>query len=205
MNWQLFNDTFRRFWCVEINQIRTVFPNFNRDNLRRWQKDGKIIRLRNGVYAFSEIGAKPHAALYAASRIYRPSYISLYSALAFYGLIPEAIVQTTCVTSLKTTSFENELGVFVYRSVRSDLMFGYKPLAVDKNLYISIATPEKALLDLLYLNPQYSSNRELVELRLDDAILHTGFNISVFMEFASRLKSRVIEERCHLFREVYGL
>ena len=88
---------------------------------------------------------------YFANRMYRPSYVSLHTALAFYEMIPEAVVQTTNVTTLKTADFQNDLGEFSYKSVREDLMFGYdiKPIADGRT--VQLATPEKALLDLLYL------------------------------------------------------
>jgi len=47
----------------------------------------------NQVYAWQ--------ASFDKNKMYSPSYVSLHSALAFYGIIPEAIVQTTAVSSLK--------------------------------------------------------------------------------------------------------
>jgi hypothetical protein len=50
----------------------------------------------------------------------------LHTALAFYGIIPEAVVQVTSVTSLKTASFRNEFGEYSYKNVKENLMFGYE-------------------------------------------------------------------------------
>ena len=91
--------------CFNIYQIYAWQPDFDRNNLTRWTKKEYIVRLRQGYFTFSEYKNKPDYFLYFANRIYRPSYISLHSALSFYGMIPEAVVQITSVTSLKTASF----------------------------------------------------------------------------------------------------
>lgn len=92
---------------------------------------------------FRGIGGKNDYALYFANRIYSPSYISLHTALAFYSMIPEAVVQFTSITSLKTASFTNDFGEYSYRNVKKGLMFGYelKPIA-DKRT-IQLATPKR--------------------------------------------------------------
>lgn len=104
--------------CFNIHQIYAWQSGFDRNNLTRWVKKGYLIRLRQGYFAFSEYKNKPDYSFYFANRIYRPSYISLHSALAFYGLIPEAVVQITSVTSLKTESFNNDSGEYSYKSIK---------------------------------------------------------------------------------------
>jgi len=47
-------------------------------------------------------------------------------------------------------------------------MFAYKLVEAPGNLSIKIATPEKALLDLLYLYPFYNTEQEMLLLRLDE-------------------------------------
>lgn len=61
--------------------------------------------LRNEYYAFPEFRQFPEASRYVANLIYSPSYISLHSALEFYGMIPEEVVQITSVTTLKAAKF----------------------------------------------------------------------------------------------------
>jgi predicted transcriptional regulator of viral defense system len=71
---------------IRINkQIYSFEPDFNSNNLTRWVKRGLLVKLRNGFYAFSEYFEKPGFSLYISNRIYKPSYISLHTALAFYG------------------------------------------------------------------------------------------------------------------------
>ena len=134
-------------------------------------KKGYLIRLRQGYFAFAEYKGKSDYGFYFANRMYRPSYISLHTALAFYGVIPEAVVQITSVTSLKTASFTNDFGEFAYRNLKERLMFGYDLKSMADKRTILLATPEKALLDLLYLYPFYNNEEEMEALRLDDDFL----------------------------------
>ena len=109
--------------CFNIHQVYAWKPGFDRNNFVRWAQKGYIIRLRQGYYSFPEYKGKPDFALYFANRIYRPSYVSLHTALSFYGIIPEAVVQITSVTTLKTAGFTNEFGEYSYKSISGDLMF----------------------------------------------------------------------------------
>ena len=155
-----FKDKMFDLACFNIYQVYAWQPDFDRNNLTRWAKKRYIIRLRQGYFAFSEYKNKPDYSLYFANRIYRPSYISLHTALSFYGMIPEAVVQITSVASLKTTSFSNDFGEYSYKNVKENLMFGYELKPMADNRTIQFATPEKALLDLLYLYPFYDNEQE---------------------------------------------
>jgi predicted transcriptional regulator of viral defense system len=191
--------------CFSIHQVYAWQPEFDRNNFVRWTRKGYLVRLRQGVYAFPEYRGKPDYAAYFAGRIYNPSYISLHSALAFYGLIPEAVVQITSVTSLKTAVFKNGFGEYSYKSVRDDLMFGYVPLPLGDGRTTAYATREKALLDLLYLYPFYDTERELAELRLDGDALHEDLNRAEWESQAARFHSATLEKRRRLLSKVYGL
>jgi predicted transcriptional regulator of viral defense system len=188
--------------------IRHVYawdPGFDRNNFSRWLKRGYLVRLRQGLYTFPEYKGKPDMAVYFAGRIYNPSYVSLHFALASYGLIPEAVVQITSVTSLKTARFKNDFGEYSYQSVRDDLMFGYEPRTLADGRTAAYAMREKALLDLLYLYPFYNTEDELENLRLDRATLHEELDAARLAAFAARFRSRAMETRIGLLRKVYGL
>ena len=191
--------------CFNIHQINAWQPEFNRNNLTRWVKKGYLIRLRQGYFTFPEYKKKPDYFLYFSNRIYRPSYISLQSALSFYGMIPETVVQIMAVTSLKTTTFNNEFGGFTYRDIKKNLMFGYTLRPINENHNIQFATPEKALLDLLYLFPFYNFSQELEELRLDEDTLQTEINKEVLWGYCSRFKSKALEFRLKLLLKTYNL
>lgn len=88
-----------------------------------------------------------------ANVIYSPSYVSLHYTLCFYEMIPEAVTTITSVTTLKTCRFDNRFGTFVYQTVKPSFFFGYEPMVGRDGKGFFMATPEKALLDLLYLYP----------------------------------------------------
>jgi predicted transcriptional regulator of viral defense system len=188
-----------------VHQVYAWQPDFDRNNLTRWAKKGYLIRLRQGYFAFSEYKNRPDYSLYFANRLYRPSYISLHTALAFYGVIPEAVVQVTSVTSLKTASFANGFGEYSYNNVKENLMFGYELKPMADNRTIQFATSEKALLDLLYLYPFYASGQELEELRLDEDYLHDDLNKDLLADYCAKFQSKALDHRVKLLFKTYDL
>jgi len=205
MNWIDFKSRMFDFGCFSIQHVYAWQPGFDRNNFTRWLKRGYLVRLRQGLYTFPEYKQKPDMAVYFAGRIYSPSYVSLHSALASSGLIPEAVVQITSVTSLKTARFKNDFGEYSYQSVREALMFGYEPRPLAEGRAVAYATPEKALLDLLYLYPFYNTAEELENLRLDPVGLREELNPARLEAFTARFGSRAMEARVRLLRKVYAV
>lgn len=205
MNYLSFKDQFFELACFTTNQVYASMPDFDRNNLVRWTKKGLVIRLRQGLYTFPEYKKMSGFTFFFANRMYRPSYISLHSALAFYGLIPEAIVQITSVSALKTMQFENQFGNFIYKSMRNDLMFGYEPKLLPDNRSMLIATPEKALLDLLYLYPFYNSPEEMENLRLDENVISESININIINDYTTQFGSKELAKRVEILKKTYQL
>ncbi len=204
----IFED-FRKAFFDQIsftsNQVKAWHPGFDKNNLGRWTKKGYLIKLRNGYYTFKEHISKQNIHLYLANRIYRPSYISLHTALAFHGLIPEAVTQTTSVSTLKTARFSNTTGIYSYKNIKTTLYFGFEQLPYLKERSISMATLEKALIDLLYLYPFYNTIKELQELRLNEDILVETFHSERFLSFLDRTQSGVLKKRAKLLLNVYNI
>ena len=171
MNYIDFRARFHDFACFSNEQVLAAFPGFDRGNYSSWLEKGYIKRLRRSWYAFADVADTPGIGEYFAGRIYAPSYLSCEHVMARAGLIPESVVQFTCVTSLKTASFKNDFGEFFYRSVKPQLMFGYRVEMVGGGLPVQVATPVKALCDFLYLNAQYDTPEEIEALRLDADVL----------------------------------
>ena len=147
----------------------------------------------------------PNIQYFVSNKIYSPSYISLHSALAFYGIIPEAIVQTTAVSSLKKANFENNFGSFSYQQILPGLMFGNEQKTFLNKYSLLFATPEKAILDLLYLYPQYNSEQEIIELRLDEEFMHEDLNVKRLNEFTERFQSKTLRNRVNLLLKIHDL
>jgi hypothetical protein len=58
------------------------------------------------------------------------------------------------------------LGIFQFQHFRASLFFGYQRMDVGGGQQAFVATPEKALIDLIYLHPGADSREYLKELRL---------------------------------------
>jgi predicted transcriptional regulator of viral defense system len=191
--------------CFSIHQIRIWNKGFDRNNLWRWERQRKIIKLRQGFYTFPAHKKNGDAPFYAANKIYAPSYISLETARSYFGIIPEAVVSVTSVTARKTKSFQNDLGDFVYRSVKAELMFGYtsEPSTITMGWNILIATPEKAILDFLYLNPHYRSKADMQYLRFDADFIQEEIDLDRLEAYLNRFGSESLRRRAATLKEVY--
>ena len=205
MNFIEFRKRFLSLAFFTTNQVYAFYPEFNRNNLVHWVRKGYLIRLRQGYYAFPEYKESTDFTLCCANIIYKPSYISLHTALSFYGIIPEAVPEITSVTTLKTITFSNDFGEYSYKNIRPELMFGYDLRDMEGGRRIMFATPEKALIDLLYLYPFYNTERDLEELRFDESYMEVEFNTERLTEFSERIGSKALSNRIDMLRKVYNL
>lgn len=205
MNFLDFKHKMFKFACFSINQIYAWQPDFDKNNLTRWLKKGYIFRLKQGYYTFSEYKTNSDYISYFANKIYNPSYISLHSALSFHGIIPEAVVQITSATPLKTATFSNEIATYAYQTIHPDLMFGYNLNFIEKKRAVKIATPEKAILDLLYLYSFYQTEDDLLELRFDENYLTQKLDMMKLVEFCDMFQNVSLEKRLKKLIQVYGL
>ncbi len=205
MDFLTFRERMYPMGCFNINQVLLWEKDFDRNNLTRWCRKGLLVKLRNQYYAFPEYRQVPDFSRYVANRIYMPSYISLHSALSFYGMIPEEVVQLTSVTTLKTAKFENAFGTFHYQNVKTPLFFGYEMKTMQNGRGLLFATPEKALLDLLYLNPYYKTVHDMEELRLDEDFLQSEFNWGRLHDYLAQIGSKTLTQRVKRLLKAYGL
>jgi predicted transcriptional regulator of viral defense system len=205
MNFIEFRNKFLSLAYFTTNQVYASFPEFNRNNLVHWVRQGYLIRLRQGYYAFPEYKESTDFTLYFANTIYKPSYISLHTALSFYGIIPESVPEITSVTTLKTITFSNVFGEYSYKNIRPELMFGYDLRDMEGGRRIMFATPEKAIIDLLYLYPFYNTERDLENLRLDESYMEDDFNAKRLTEFSDRIGSKALSKRIDMLRKVHNL
>ena len=145
-----------------------IDPKNVRLQLTRWVNSGRLYQLRRGLYSIAPPyqKIKPHPFL-VANRLQRASYVSLQSALAFYGLIPETVNITISVTAGRPERLGTPLGIFEFRHVQSKLLYGYQMTDLGGQNAL-VATPTKALLDLVYLQPGGETANYLNELRLQN-------------------------------------
>ena len=144
-----------------------VSPLGIRKQLSRWTASGKIYQLRRGLYCLAPPYQKvrPHP-FFIANRLQTGSYVSLQSALSYYGMIPEHTPLTTSVAAARPAAYQTPLGQFDYRHVQVGWFQGYRSLDLGNEQAAFIASPEKALLDFVYLQPGGDSAEFLHSLRL---------------------------------------
>jgi len=202
----------RPYRVFSIGDVQKLFPGMNPMNLVRWQKKEYIIRIRNGWYCFNDTESSENIDWLAANLIYAPSYVSLHAALSYYGVIPEAIFETTSITTRKTNHFKTLLGNYSYHHVKQDI-FGFGQILIQVNAESSLtgigrkivmAAPEKALLDFLYIHSQYNTEKEMEHLRLDETLLEEILN-EKFFAYLARYTNRALEKRVSKMRKAYAL
>lgn len=203
MNYLQFREQWLDVGCFSIYQLRAWKNDFDSGALSRWVKKGYIAKLRQDWYAFSELQREPDMARFIAGKIYSPSYISLHTALSVYGIIPEAVTQITCVTTNRTASYSNSFGNFHYQAVKPDLFFGYKQELLKRGGCYLIAEPEKAIVDLLYLYPQYNSVEAMRELRFDEWWMQEELNYDKLRAFSRQTSKKALAKRIELLIKAY--
>ena len=127
----------------------------------RASKAGEILRLNPGLFVLSPPYRKsePHPFVLAGI-LHAPSHISLESALAHHGLIPEAVYQVSSVTLGRSREFSTPLGVFSFRRVPARApRAGVKAVEVARGAWAFIAEPLRAIADAVYLDKSISWGR----------------------------------------------
>jgi hypothetical protein len=137
--------------------------------LSRWTQAGRLEQIRRGLYTLAPPfqRVRPHPFL-VANRLVAGSYVSLQSALAHASLIPESVPVTTSVTTGRPGRWDTPLGTFIFRHIQPDFLTGFRRELLTGGSEALLATPEKALLDLVYLETDGDSPAYIAELRLQN-------------------------------------
>lgn len=142
---------------VSTQTVASLFPALEAGNqkVRNLEAAGKIIRLKKGLYVVDpKVSRVALSTEIIANHLYAPSYVSMQTALRYYGLIPEAVYTTQSMTLKHTRSFDTPLGRYEYKMISREAF----PIGITsvnkKNYAFLMATPEKALCDLIANSPK---------------------------------------------------
>ncbi|GHT38834.1 hypothetical protein FACS189437_00610 [Bacteroidia bacterium] len=119
------------------------------------ERKGLVIRVKRNLYVVSpKVHNQEISTELVANHLYGPSYVSLESALAYYGLIPERVYTMRSVTTKLHKQYDTPLGHFEYVKVPAQ----YYPIGVlqeiiNNSYAFLIASPEKALCDKIVTTP----------------------------------------------------
>jgi hypothetical protein len=207
-----FYQQFKQFEVIRLGDIKLIEPNFDHKRLVEWQQKGYLVQLRRGHYILADqVKSLSEEGLFLiANKIYSPSYVSLETAFHYYNFIPEAPFTITSISSRKTEQFATPIGNFSYRSVKSDLMQGYKLINVETGQQSTnnghsfeqsakLAYPEKAILDYLYLNSKINDIDALASLRLNREEIKSRCNFERFEQLLSIYSNKALRQRAEVF------
>lgn len=119
-------------------------------------KKGELIKIRRGLYTLADkYRHKKLSKFFLASRIVPHSYISLESALSYYGWIPERVMTVTSILALgRTKKFITSFGEFIfYQSPVNEYEFltGVTRVEEIEGEPFFLASPLRALADYVYV------------------------------------------------------
>ena len=171
---------------LESSVLQDLMSNYKypRNKVSALEKHGQIIRLKKGLYIVSnKVSRKVSSRELIANHLYGPSYISFETALAFYGLIPETVFAMRSATFKRAIHFENVLGNFEYITIpKNYYSIGISQKTVDNEYTYLLATPEKALCDLILATPNLrlqSVKAMRIYLEEDLRVDFSGLNINI--------------------------
>ena len=148
-----------------FSDVEKHFPEESGQTLRvqlfRFVKRGVLSQLKRGVYFYT---GEEMEEFELANILYKPSYISLESALNYYGLIPDIPQAVTSVNPTTSKKLTTEFGRFYYSKIKQELFWGFTKIDLPKaEGLVNFAEKEKGLLDYFYLR----KTKNTAELRLD--------------------------------------
>ena len=128
-----------------INDLKKLFPEdaYIKTSVNRLLNGGNLVPITRGVYALSRNDLDIEK---IATQLYYPSYISFESALAKYGIINQGRYGLTLATTRHSKKMTIAGVECNYSKLKPALFFGF-----DLINGIYLASPEKAVLDELYL------------------------------------------------------
>lgn len=137
---------------LTIKDIALIWEETNTTNLlskiKYYAKQGSLIRLTRGVFAKN----KEYDVKELAASIYTPSYISFETVLREAGIIfqyQEAVFAASPYPITK--KIDDHL--IIFRKLKDGILYNGLGIKQEKNY--SIATPERAFLDMIYLSPKF--------------------------------------------------
>ena len=176
---------------VGTSVIASLFTNIEAGNqkVRNLEAAHKIIRLKKGLYVVSpNVSRVALSTELVANHLYAPSYVSMQTALRYYGLIPEAVYTTQSMTLKHSRCFDTPVGRFEYKNMSREA-FPIGITSINRQSYAFLmATPEKAL---CYLKDVEIYLEEDIRMEMDD---FKNMDIGIFERYAQvGKKSKSIE------------
>jgi hypothetical protein len=142
------------------------------DKISEMLKNGELLALRRGLYVTGpELDLATPDVFVIANHLRGPSYISLESALSYWGLIPERVYEISSVTIKTSKVYATPLGRFSFQHLKTPYYsFGINSVRITEFQTAIIASREKALCDKIILTSgvQLRSISQTLDFLLED-------------------------------------
>lgn len=142
------------------------------DKLDELVKQGMLLQIKRGLYIpgpnLNIPGPEPFL---LANHLNGPSYVSMDSALFYWGMIPERVFETSSVTLKKSTKYISVAGVFSYTYLPFPYYsYGINQISLTEKQTVLLASPEKALFDKVISTSGVllRSNKQTIEYLVED-------------------------------------
>ncbi len=145
--WQIKQTNQRVLHTTDVMALLDIKKDHASKILSRLSQSGHLAKLKRGLWAFTETIDPLIISGYLTAPF--PCYISLQSALYYHGMISQISSTIYCVSLARTRRYGTPAGAFSIHHISSDFFYGYD----ETESGVRMATPEKALLDFLYLSP----------------------------------------------------
>jgi predicted transcriptional regulator of viral defense system len=194
---ELINKTIEKYGkVVKTEELIPIFlTKFGKESaynrIHVLSRNGWFIRIKQGLYIVNDSitgqfqGDLPF--LVISHCLFEDSYVSLAHALHYHKLVDQVPDTISSISDQSSKKFSYQSYTFKITKVKPDIYFGYHTISLQKRT-IQIADPEKALLDYLYVDINFTTPKVFLE----PIIKHPEtINIEKLQEYALRFSSNV--------------
>ncbi|KQC13665.1 MAG: hypothetical protein APR63_07915 [Desulfuromonas sp. SDB] len=189
-----------KYYVFSVRDLEILFPLESKYSIKKslylWKKKGLIKSLKRNLYELTYPDDYHIPDLFIANKLYRPSYISLETALSNFSIIPEVSMSVTSLTTKPTRRFKNHHGLFIYQTVTPEKFSGYNIEKINQ-FEIFMAEPEKALVDYIYFRIIREKLLTFEDTRIDLSVLEK-MNMKKIIKYSTLYHKR--NEICSIMK-----
>ena len=139
-----------------------------------------------------------------ANELLSPSYISLETALSWYGVIPEGVYTITSVSTIRVIDYNTDISNFSYRKIKANAFFGDNLVEIQglERKY-RIASIEKAIVDYLYYHDEITSVDDIEGLRFNSDIFAQKVDYKILITYADSMDNIELLKRVKTLIDYY--
>ncbi len=162
--------------------LRSLLHSFKQpnDKIHKLLRDGLITSVKKGLYvAGPNLNSGKPEPLLLANHILGPSYVSMETALAYHGFIPERVYEIASATTKASRTFKTTVGTFTYTKIPLPYYsYGIQRCMLKQDQYAMVASPAKAICDkvittsgLLFRSKKSAAQFLIENMRMDESKL----------------------------------